>query len=77
MQGCRYSAQHELKACTYYNVISHARFTGSNNSMTALMTVAQTEEAEEAKSAGAATAFTRPPLELRSFSLESDLLRAL
>ena len=41
--------------------------------MTALMTVAETEEAEEAKSDSAVAApvsSTRPSLELRSFSLK-------
>ena len=41
--------------------------------MTALMTVAETEEAEEAMSdsaVAAAAAFTRPSLDLRSFSMK-------
>ena len=40
--------------------------------MTALMTVTETEEAEEAKSdsAAAAASFTRPSLELRSLSMK-------
>lgn len=49
------------------------RVAGSDNSATALMTVAEAEEAEETKSdrtATAATSPTRPPLQPRSCSLK-------
>ena len=42
---------------------------GSESSLTALMTVAETEETEEAKSENAVTPFSRASLDLRSISM--------
>lgn len=55
--------------CCHGGVVAACRPAGSDSSMTALMTLAEIQEAEEAKSDNAAMLFTRASLDLRSVSI--------